>query len=259
MDAQTELMEMLSSGLATCHVVLGDLAAEDGGLLVSLFLAGLAGGFTHCVGMCGPFVLAQTTARLEAVPAERMREWHRLSGAALLPYHLGRLTTYVFLGGVLAGLAGQVTTRAWLDGVSAGLLIMAALLFVGYAVPRLRLALPGGARLEGWWSDRIGRLARPLFRDPTGWRGYALGLALGFIPCGLLYGALAAAASGGAVLTGAAAMAAFALGTVPSLIVVGFAGQVAAARFRGAMAVAVPALMILNAGVLLYLAAMLLA
>ncbi len=259
MAAQSELMTLLSSGLATCHVALGDLAAEDGGLLISLFLAGLAGGFTHCVGMCGPFVLAQTTARLEAVPAARMSEWHRLSGAALVPYHLGRLTTYVLLGAVLAGVAGRVAGRDWLDLLSAALLLLAAGLFLGYAVPRLRLALPGGARLEGWWSDRVGRLARPLFRDPVGWRGYSLGVALGFIPCGLLYGALAAAASGAAVLTGAAAMAAFGLGTVPSLLVIGLVGRVAAARFRGAMALAVPVLMVLNAGVLVYLAARLMA
>jgi hypothetical protein len=29
------------------------------GLSLALFLAGLAGSFTHCVGMCGPFVIAQ--------------------------------------------------------------------------------------------------------------------------------------------------------------------------------------------------------
>jgi sulfite exporter TauE/SafE len=82
---------------------------------------------------------------------------------------------------------------------------------------------------------------------------------LGFIPCGLLYGALAAAASSGEILTGAVAMAVFALGTVPSLLVVGVVGQVAATRFRRAMAVAVPALMLMNAAVLSYLAVSLVA
>jgi len=248
-------MDLLASGLAHCHVVIGD----EGGLLASLVLAGLGGGFTHCVGMCGPFVLSQTAARLESVPAARMREFHRLTEAALVPYHLGRMTTYAALGAALAGLAGTLNRTGVLDWLSAGLLLVAAALFVGYALPRLRVAIPGGARLEAWWSAHVGGVARPLFRDPTGWRGYGLGVLLGFIPCGLLYGALAAAASSGEALTGAVAMAAFALGTVPSLVLVGGVGQVAAARFRGAMAVAVPALMLLNAAVLTYLAVRLVA
>nr|WP_184435209.1 sulfite exporter TauE/SafE family protein [Roseospira goensis] len=243
-------MALLSSGLAHCHVVIGD----EGGLLASLFLAGLGGGFTHCTGMCGPFVLSQTTARLEAIPADRMREFHRLTGAALVPYHLGRATTYAVLGAALAALAGTLTRTGLLDWISAALLLLAALLFVGYALPRLRVAIPGGSALEAWWSEHVGDAARPLFRDPTGWRGYGLGVMLGFIPCGLLYGALAAAASSGEVLTGAVAMAVFAAGTVPSLLLVGLVGQVAATRFRRAMAVAVPALMVLNAAVLTYLA-----
>lgn len=46
--------------LATC---LHDLTALGAGgtaaLLGAMVLAGLAGGATHCAGMCGPFVLAQ--------------------------------------------------------------------------------------------------------------------------------------------------------------------------------------------------------
>ncbi|WP_299441472.1 sulfite exporter TauE/SafE family protein [uncultured Rhodospira sp.] len=255
MDPQAELMDLLASGLAHCHVVIGD----EGGLLASLALAGLAGGFTHCAGMCGPFVLAQVTARMEAIPAARMHEIHRLTGAALVPYHLGRMTTYAALGAALAGLAGVINRSGLLDWISAALLLLAAVLFVGYALPRLKVSVPGGARVEAWWSRHMGRAARPFMRDPSGWRGYGLGVLLGFIPCGLLYGALAAAASSGEVLTGALAMAIFGASTVPSLLVVGLVGGVAATRFRNAMAVAVPTLMLINAAVLTYLAVRLVA
>ncbi len=81
-----------------------------------------------------------------------------------------------------------------------------------------------------------GRWARPLFARPVGFRGYALGLMLGFLPCGLLYGALAAAAASGDPLTGAFAMIAFALGTVPALLAVGLAGHVAGQRWQGLVA-----------------------
>ncbi|MFN8928129.1 MAG: sulfite exporter TauE/SafE family protein, partial [Rhodospirillales bacterium] len=39
------------------------------GLPLTLLLAGLVGGATHCAGMCGPFVLAQVGARLDRTGA----------------------------------------------------------------------------------------------------------------------------------------------------------------------------------------------
>jgi sulfite exporter TauE/SafE len=243
-------MTSLAIGLSHCEAVF----TERGSLLVSLIMAGLVGGVTHCAGMCGPFVLSQVTSRLEGVPASKMREWHRLTGAALLPYHLGRTTTYAGLGAALALAAGSLGDMAGLRWLSAGLLILAALLFLGYAIPKLKMALPGGRRAESWWSAKVGRAARPLFATPTGWRGYGLGLMLGFIPCGLLYAALAAAASSGDPVAGAFGMVAFALGTLPALFTVGIAGHLAGQRWNGVVAKVAPALLLLNAGVLTYLA-----
>lgn len=59
----------------------------------------------------------------------------------------------------------------------------------------------------------MGNHARPLFAAPFGWRGYLLGVMLGFIPCGLVYGALVLAAATGAALNGGAVMLVFGLGT----------------------------------------------
>ena len=53
---------------------------------------------------------------------------------------------------------------------------------------------------------------------------------------------------------GALAMAAFGLGTVPSLVAVGIAGQAAGRRWQRAVAWAAPAVMLLNAGLLALLA-----
>ena len=77
---------------------------------------------------------------------------------------------------------------------------------------------------------------------------------LGFIPCGLLYGAVAAAAASGSPAAGAFGMAAFAVGTVPSLLAVGLAGHVAGRNFRGVVARVAPLIMVANAGVLGYMA-----
>lgn len=239
----------LTLGLAICRVAV----VENGGLLTGLFVTGLVGSLTHCTGMCGPFVLSQMAARMEQVPVARMSEWHRLSGAALLPYHLGRATTYAALGaagglasGVLAGWGG-------FRFVAALLLALAALFLLGMAVPRLK-ALWGAAPAETWWSRAIGARARPLFARPTGMRGWLLGVALGFIPCGLLYAALAAAAASGDALAGAFAMLAFTLGTVPALVGVGVIGHFAIARWREPMLKWSPLLLAANAGMLGFLA-----
>ena len=78
-------------------------------------------------------------------------------------------------------------------------------------------------------------------------RGYGLGILLGFIPCGLLYGAVTIAAASGDALAGAFAMAAFAAGTMPALVGVGALGDLAARHWRGAAGRLGPSLMIANA------------
>ncbi len=258
MDQDAVLLALIAAGVSHC----ADVVVDQGNLLFSLFMTGLVGGLAHCSAMCGPFVLSQVGARLESVPASRMREWHRLAGAALLPYQLGRLTTYMGLGTVGALVAGSLGNVAGLRWISAALLGVAALFFIGYAVPRLRALLPGkasGDGKEGWWSRHIGRLARPLFAAPVGWRGYALGLLLGFIPCGLLYGALAAAASTGDPVAGAFGMGVFALGTMPTLFGVGLAGHIAGTHWRGILVRGAPVLLVLNAVVLSWMAVTLIA
>lgn len=244
-------LSLLEAGLSHCAIAID----RDAGLLAALFTAGLVGGATHCVGMCGPFVLAQVGARLERIPAARMSEFHRLAGAAVLPYHLGRATTYAGIGMAAAAVAGHTAAMPGLRWLSVALLAFAALFFLGYAVAGLRAWLP---RLDGaaqrWWSERVTRLARPLFGNPTGWRGYALGAALGFIPCGLVYGAIAVAAASGDPATGAFGMIAFAAGTAPGLVAVGLAGHLAGLAWRGAVARAAPLLMVVNAGILGWMA-----
>jgi sulfite exporter TauE/SafE len=74
------------------------------------------------------------------------------------------------------------------------------------------------------------------------------------LPCGFLYGALAAAAGTGSAAAGALALASFALGTVPALLLVGFAGAMAARRAKAAVGRIVPGLLLFNAAVLLWLA-----
>ena len=238
--------------LADC---LHDLTALGPGgvpaLVAALFLAGLAGGLTHCATMCAPFVLAQA-ATGHGAGGGRLR---RLAGAALLPYQAGRMLGYGALGALAGGAAGLATLASGMRWLLALPLALAALLMLAQALPRLGLALPR----PGWsvpglassWQRPIGWL----LAAPQGWRGVLLGLLLSALPCGMLYGALAAAAAAGSALGGALAMLGFVLGTVPALAGVALLGQFFGRRWGAGLRRLGGALFALNGLVLLAMAA----
>ncbi|MBS0644344.1 MAG: sulfite exporter TauE/SafE family protein [Acetobacteraceae bacterium] len=227
-------------------------AAIGGGLLLGLFLAGAAGSVLHCAPMCGVFVLGQVADRMARVPHRMLCESMRIRSGLLVPYHLGRLTTYAGLGAVAGGSAAVFAGSFWTRPVSAVLLAVAAGLFISHAAGRLA-GLRWADRAPAWWGRFLGRISARIPRGSAAGE-FLLGLALGFLPCGFLYGALAAAAASGAPLLGAAAMLAFGLGTVPSLMVVGVAGQAAGRRWNRGVTAAAPVVMGLNAVLLLILA-----
>lgn len=253
-DSDPLILELLTAGYAHC----AGIVSTQGGLFGGLFLAGIVGGAAHCVGMCGPFVLQQAAARAQSVPVARMGEFTRISGAMLLPYHFGRLTTYTAIGAGVAALTGSLARLSWLGWLPPLLLGLAALLFLAMALERFgtvaRLHLRAVPAIRIPWAGWVSRTAAPLLRGGGVLRGYLLGVVLGFIPCGLLYGAFAAAAGSADPVAGGLALAAFGLGTMPALIGVALAGGLAWRRWQAYLAPVLPLLMLANAGMLGYLA-----
>jgi sulfite exporter TauE/SafE len=180
----------------------------DSGYL-ALFLVGLLGG-THCVGMCGGIVGALS---LGGPGGWRLH----------LAYNAGRITSYAVagaaagaLGAASLGLEGQVPVRL-------ALYLLANLMLVA-----LGLYLLGVTRTLAF-TERAGqhlwRRIQPLSRRFLPARGVAqalpLGLLWGWLPCGLVYSALASALTAGSVGRGALLMLAFGLGTLPNLLLAG--------------------------------------
>jgi sulfite exporter TauE/SafE len=228
----------------------GTPAAVGGSVAAGMLMAGATASPLHCAPMCGGFVLGQMSDRMARLPSAHLSECQRLRAASLAPYHLGRITTYTVLG-FMAGGGGMVFRT--LGGGGGVFLLLAAALLVMRAIPSLtlRFTLPAGV---------IPRAALVRLRTlPRRSHGYPLGLALGFLPCGILYTALAAAAATGSPLYGALAMACFGLGTVPALVVIGLFGAAAGHRFRDGLAALTPAVLLFNAALLTLLGVRLLA
>lgn len=178
-------------------------------LALSLFLLGIASG-VHCVGMCGGFVAAFAGRKVIAIqPAGR--RWARLA-----LFNAGRITSYSIAGAVAGVIGGQFTS---LLGAQTALYVLANIMFVA-----IGLHLAGLTSLS--FVEKIGaplwRRLQPLAARTLKGGDYAAGLLWGWIPCGLVYGALAAAAFAGTAAGGALAMAAYGLGTLPWLMAGGF-------------------------------------
>ena len=187
--------------------------------LLTAFLAGLLGG-AHCVGMCGGIVAAmsfQSGGRRQPV------SFH-------LGYNLGRIASYS-LAGALAGLVGSAAFLSdTLLPIQKSLYILAQVILI---LMGLYLA---GLNRAVLWLEKAGsglwtRL-QPLFgrllpiRDFPG--AVIAGAVWGWLPCGLVYSALATAMTAGSAWRGAATMLAFGLGTLPNLLLAGLL----LARFR---------------------------
>ena len=199
-------------------------------LLVSALLMGLLGS-THCVVMCGG-VVAMTCSALPL--ARRVRPLAQLP--YMLAYNAGRIASYAVagadggrLGAALASFG--VVARAQLGlRVAAGALMIAVGLYVAGSGARA----PLGRERAGEPSGGASRRSRGASSRSEPPQALALGLLWGWMPCGLVYAALAAAVTSGSAAGGAATMAAFGLGTLPMLVAMGSAAALVARAARSA-------------------------
>lgn len=234
----------------------GDAAASGlWAMMTVLFIAGLLGSIGHCAGMCGPFVLAQVRSEGEK-DVQNTSLLKRMSSFALLPYHMGRMVTYMGLGAFVALVGDMVMRESDQKIIVATLLLVAAVLFLLHALPNLKrfipsLPLPKFIKskidsLRQFYTQKIARLSAPFSRRSSSSHRFVYGLILGFLPCGFLYAALMVAASTGNFVWGMAGMASFALGTMPPLVMMATAGSAVARRFPSFSRLAVGAGMIFN-------------
>ena len=219
---------MLDSFLSLCAQLPSTANGVYPSLLFIFTLAGFLGGFGHCVFMCGPFVLMQVQKRLAHTPIEQTSEFTRLKGAALVPYHLGRITTYTLLG-ALAGWSGGALHHTWYIFLAILMFITGLLLITSpFATPRLQ----SGLNVTPLLKNHTKNVVKNLFAKPTGFNGYLLGILLGFLPCSMVYAALAGATVTGSPLWGATLLFLLGVSTFPALFAVALFGHILHGQFR---------------------------
>jgi sulfite exporter TauE/SafE len=230
--------------MSICHTI---ALHSDYGLTLALFAGGLAGSISHCTGMCGPFVLAQVSALKPQNTASPLRFVRPM----LLPYHAGRATTYIFLGGLVSFLSIHILKTAIVSTLSHLLLILAGTLFLASAFSSSMPSwLPSFCKMPLWIKEQLSKL----FLSHSMLGGYITGILLGFLPCGLVYAALLGAAASETPLQAMLGMAAFTVGTMPALITIGLGGHWLLSKYQPWMKAASALLMVFN-GVTLFILA----
>ncbi|NJN27245.1 MAG: sulfite exporter TauE/SafE family protein [Cyclobacteriaceae bacterium] len=202
-------------------------------MLWSAFLIGLFGSF-HCIGMCGPIALA--------LPVQGNHYFRLIVGRVL--YNLGRAITYAFIG-LFFGLVGQGLSLAGLQqwvSILAGILILLMVLMPAKMAQGIYLLKPAYG-----FTNFLKRKFGLLLRHQSVMSTFFIGLLNGFLPCGLVYIAVAGALASGSYTGGAAYMFVFGLGTLPIMLAVSLAGNFIGLNLRKRINKMIPAFMVVLA------------
>lgn len=177
----------------------------EGASLGYIFLIGLLTG-THCIAMCGGIMLSQTGAAVSPI-------------RAAAEYNTGRIVSYTVMGAVFGALGMVISYTMQVKSIAFTMIgILVALIGINMwgLLPGLRSLMP---QQSSYCSVTAG--ARRRFAS----RPLIVGLLTGVMPCGSMYAMWLFAMSGGSAGRGALVMLAFALGTVPLMLLFGSLGS----------------------------------
>ncbi len=186
------------------------------------FTTGLLGSL-HCLGMCGPLALS--------LPGDTNHKAQYIFQR--VQYNFGRIVAYAFLGAVM-GIPGQwIKPAGWQQALSilAGSLLLITLFTVAL---RSKIKL-----IDKFHAKVVGAIGKTM--KTTGKAQWlTIGVLNGFLPCGLVYVALAGALASGSISNGIIYMVLFGLGTFPLMLIVSISGSFASFSFRNKIKKVIP-------------------
>ena len=190
--------------------------------LSAALLLGLAAS-GHCLVMCGGITTALGMATAKDARGRTRPE-------LLVGYQLGRISSYVVAGVLLASALGGLVALLDIESVRRALRIAAALVLLIAALVAFGGLRDPGTAIGGKLWHRLAPVGRRLLPVSTLSRAFAFGMVWGWMPCGLVYTVLLVATLQQSATGGAATMAVFGLGTVPAMLIAAF-GAHRLARF----------------------------
>ena len=188
-------------------------------LTATLFSALMMGfiGSTHCVGMCGGIISTLSTSLSGYSPKKAFN--------IQLFYNIGRITSYSFIG-LLLGLFSSSLMELLPDPRAfsmkiGGVFFILLGLYISQLMNSFKYLEAAGQTM---WKkiEPYGRKYLPASSIGHAWK---LGIVWGWLPCGLVYSALALAVTQLNPLHSALTMMVFGLGTLPTLLLIGHFAQ----------------------------------
>lgn len=177
-------------------------------------------GSVHCAAMCGGFVCFYAGSGDAGNSIASLRS-HAM-------YNVGRLASYLLLGGLAGALGAGLSNAGQMAGVAHAATVIAGALMVGWAVSTIaaqRGVAIGTLHAPEAWQRALGRLLQSIRTQPMPARAALTGLLTTLLPCGWLYVFVAMAGGTGSVRGGLTVMLIFWAGTVPAMLAVGIGAQ----------------------------------
>jgi len=193
----------------------------------SAFVIGILGS-GHCLAMCGGITTMLTSAIKKPMKISQHGDIPLTSKGSTqlqespLPlvifYHIGRISSYSFIGAIV-GFTGALTVKN-IGLPIAGLRLFAAvfLIFLGLYLGQWLMWLNRIEALGKHLWQHISPLAKYVIPVDGKRKAFGLGALWGWLPCGLVYSMLTWSMASGDIVTGAATMLFFGLGTLPALL-----------------------------------------
>jgi uncharacterized protein len=204
-------------------------------LMIAAFMMGLLGSF-HCVGMCGPIALS--------LPLGSDSRWAKFSGA--LFYNAGRIVMYSIFGLVFGAIGKSVSLFGYQQWLS---VILGVLIIVFIILPK-RVSYFNNSDFIIQFFGKIRNALVQLFLRKNYSSLFFTGLLNGLLPCGLVYMAAAAVATG-EIRNSILFMVFFGLGTLPMMWSISFFGNYVSIGARKRIRKAYPYMMVLLACLLI--------
>jgi uncharacterized protein len=202
--------------------------------LIAPLIVGFVGSL-HCLGMCGPLVVAYSLHMRPTSPdgTPDVTDLWSKGIAHHLAFHTGRILCYGLLGALASALGYMASFSQFFAGLRNSVILGGGLLMILFGLVLLKVIRMPLFSLPSFGPHSLfGRALPRLIASDRIASKWALVFAAGFLPCMLSWAIIVKAASTANPVHGFQTMILFGLGTVPALFFTGLSASLFTLRVR---------------------------